>query len=89
MKDWKKAVGLFIIAVVAIVAAVFCLTVGAVPDWLCVVCAGLGGFLSALGIYWVNPLEKIVPELRETVRDARLSHNVADGRSMLFGRKLE
>lgn len=89
MKDWKKAVGLFIIAIVAIVAGVFCLTVGAVPDWLCVVCAGLGGFLSALGIYWVNPLEKIVPELKETVKNARVSHQVADGRSMLFGRKLE
>ena len=42
MKDWKKAVGLFIIAIVAIVAGVFCLTAGAVPDWLCMVCAGLG-----------------------------------------------
>lgn len=89
MKDWKKAIGLFIIAVVAIVAGVFCLTAGAVPDWLCMVCAGLGGFLSALGIYWVNPLEKIVPELRETVRSARVSHEVAFGRSMLFGRKME
>ena len=59
MKDWKKAVGLFIIAMVAIVAGVFCLTVGAVPNWLCLVCAALGGFLSALGIYWVNPLVKI------------------------------
>lgn len=58
MKDWKKAVGLFIIAVVSIVAGVFCLTVGAVPDWLSLLCGVLGGVLASLGIYWVNPLKK-------------------------------
>lgn len=89
MKDWKKAVGLFIIAAVAIVAGVFCLTAGAVPDWLCMVCAGLGGFLSALGIYWVNPLEKIVPELRDMVQNFRVSHKVSDGKSILYARKME
>lgn len=89
MKDWKKAIGLFIIAVVAIVAGVFCLTAGAVPDWLCMVCAGLGGFLTALGIYWVNPLEKIVPELKYKLRYTRSPHRVAHGSSMLFSRKLE
>lgn len=59
MKDWKKAIGLFIIALVAIVAGVFCLTVGAVPDWLSLLCGVLGGVLTTLGIWWVNPLEKI------------------------------
>lgn len=89
MKDWKKAIGLFIIALVAIVAGVFCLTSGSVPDWLCLVCSGLGGFLSALGIYWVNPLEKIVPELKDIVKDSRVSHKVSGGKSMLYARKLE
>ncbi len=59
MKDWKKAIGLFIIALVSIVAGVFCLTVGAVPDWLSLLCGVLGGVLTTLGIWWVNPLEKI------------------------------
>lgn len=58
MKDWKKAVGLFIVAAVSIVAGVFCLTVGAVPDWLSLLCGVLGGVLTTLGIWWVNPLEK-------------------------------
>ena len=58
MKDWKKAVGLFIVAAVSIVAGVFCLTVGAVPDWLSLLCGVLGGVLTTLGIWWVNPLKK-------------------------------
>lgn len=72
MKDWKKAVGLFIIAVVSIVAGVFCLTVGAVPDWLSLLCGVLGGVLTTLGIWWVNPLEKdgeAKKELKRAPRD--------------------
>ena len=60
MKDWKKAVGLFIVAVISIVAGIFCLTAGAVPDWLSLLCGVLGGVLTTLGIWWVNPLEKDV-----------------------------
>ena len=58
MKYWKQAAGLFIVAAVSIVAGIFCLTVGAVPDWLSLLCGVLGGVLTTLGIWWVNPLEK-------------------------------
>ena len=88
MKDWKKAIGLFIIAIISITAGIFCLTVGSIPDWLSLVCTGLGGFLSALGIYWVNPLEKILHGV-SSISGNTVSWGRCDkGKSLLFGREI-
>lgn len=89
MKDWKKAIGFFLIAVVAIVAGVFCLTLGSVPDWLSIVVSAIGGLCTALGIYWVNPLEKIVKGLSADDVPVLRCDKDTPKKSLLFGREID
>lgn len=85
-KDIKKAIGFFIIAAAAILGGVFCIVSGSVPDWLATLATLIGGFCSALGIYWVNPIQNIVKD-PDKLRVFGSSGEHADNKkSILFGR---
>lgn len=85
-KDIKKAVGFFIISAVAIAAGIFCIVSGSVPDWLATLATLIGGFCSALGIYWVNPIQNIIKNKEMDPTSISHGEHADNKKSILFAR---
>lgn len=85
-KDIKKAIGFFIIAAVAILGGIFCIVSGSIPDWLATLATLIGGFCSALGIYWVNPIQNIVKDTSKLRLYDSSGEHANNKKSILFAR---